>query len=687
MAAGWRRVTAVLLLLCGSWGKVVARQEEELPAVMENALENETAVADVPSDDDENWQQLEDFRRHKIQLNTAGEATLQSLGMLTDIQIGELLTYRRLLGDLVSIYELQAVPGFEPELIQQLLPYVKVGNDLSPHYTLRDYLHKGGHTLLLRYARQPERARGYQRAGTAAAAYQGSPDKVLLRYRYSFPRYVSWGVTMEKDAGEPWNGFPRQRGFDYYSAHVFVRNTAWLKTIALGDYTVNFGQGLLQWQAQAYGKGAAPMQIKREGDLLRPHTSAGESNFFRGAAATWEQGTWQATAFFSWRQLDGTLTPSDEEEDKNATALQRSGYHRTVAELSRKGAVRQWSSGANIRYQRHRWQIGANVVAHRLYPALQRELKPYSSFEFTGSQLTGASMDYAAYWKNIHLFGELAASDNGKPAFVQGALASVAPTVDVAIAYRYYDKAYQSFYAAGFGDGSRTVNEQGWYAGVSLLLSRRWKVEGYADFFRFPWLKYRADAPSGGRDFSAQAVYTPDKRSKWLLRVSQATHAQNSQSPGNALKVLSDVTSTHIRIQADVSCSRSWQFRGRGEYSIYAADSGRKTGWMGYLEAAWHPRACPLALNARLVRFGTADYNSRIYAYERSVLYDNAVSLLYGNGWQYYLNIKWKVNRRLACWLRMHQVIYPGQQTIGTGPETVEGNRKTLFQFQLLRSW
>ncbi|MGN7822802.1 ComEA family DNA-binding protein [Chitinophaga sp. 22536] len=687
MAAGWYRITVIWLLLCGSWEKAAARQVTELPAVMENALEKETAATDAASDDDEDWQQLEDFMRHKIQLNTADGAMLQSLGILTAIQVEEFLTYRRLLGNLVSIYELQAVPGFEPEVIRQLLPYVKVGDDLMPHYSLHDYLHKGGHTAMLRYGRQLEKPRGYQGTATAPPAYQGGPDKILLRYRYSFPRYISWGVTMEKDAGEPWSGFPKQYGFDYYSAHLFVRNVCGLKTIALGDYTVNLGQGLLQWQAHAYGKGAAAMQVKREGDILRPHTSAGENNFFRGAAATWEQRAWQATAFVSLRRLDGTLSADDDQDAGSATALQRSGYHRTLAELSRKGTVQQWSGGGSVRYQQRRWQLGANIVSHRLNPALQRELKPYSQFDFTGTQLTGASMDYAAYWKNVHLFGEVAASDNGRPAIVQGALASVAPMVDVAMMYRYYDKAYQSFYTSSFGDGSRTVNEQGWYTGVSMLLSNRWKVDGYADFFRFPWLKYRVDAPSGGHDFSVQAVYTPNKRKRLSLRITNATHAENRKAAGNALNVLTDVTSTHLRLQGESTYGHSWQFRSRAEYSMYAADTGRKTGWLAYLEAAWHPRACPLALNARITRFGTADYNTRIYAYERSVLYDNTVSMLYGDGWQYYLNAKWKINRRLSCWLRMHQVIYFGQQTIGTGQEMVTGDRKTFFQFQLLRSW
>ncbi len=31
------------------------------------------------------------------------------------------------------------------------------------------------------------------------------------------------------------------------------------------------------------------------------------------------------------------------------------------------------------------------------------------------------------------------------------------------------------------------------------------------DEFVFPWLKYRVDGPSGGRDFLIQVIYQPDK--------------------------------------------------------------------------------------------------------------------------------------------------------------------------------
>ncbi len=670
----------LLLLLAGD--KVYARQQEEiLPPAAENNLERETAGTETVSEDDAQWQALNALARHKIRLNTADEATLQSIGLLAPLQISRFLQYRALLGDLLSIYELQAVPGFEPDVIRRILPYVEVGNDLAPHYTLKDYVHKGDHSLLLRYARAGEKAKGYTHTDSTLPAYRGSPDKVFMRYRYSFPRYMSWGIVMEKDAGEAFFKGAQQQGFDFYSAHIFIRNYGKIKALALGDYTVNIGQGLLNWQGQAYGKGAAVMQVKREGEVLRPYTSAGEFYFFRGAAVTLAQRHWELTGFVSLRKQDAsTDTLMDE---VTAASIISSGYHRTVTEAAKRGQVQQLSAGGNIRYHAARWQLGANVTSHYLTPVLQKKTAPYNQFDFNGGELTAASVDYSGTWKNVHLFGEAAISNNGKPAVVQGLLTSVAPTADIAIVYRYYDKAYQSLYAKGFGDGYRTVNEQGLYAAVTLRINPRWQADGYADIFYFPWLKYRSNAPSHGKDFFLQGSYVPGKKMALLLRYNFRQSEENLLLPGNPLKVLAVVTATHLRFQWSVKVSKQLDFKTRLEYSSYKTGGDKQQGWMVYQDAGYRFYHLPFTISGRISRFQTSSYDSRIYATESSVLYDNAVSQLYGKGWQYYLNIKWKGSRRLTCWGRFHQSWYPGQTSIGSGNDVISGNKKTMIQFQL----
>ncbi|MGF6927659.1 hypothetical protein QFZ48_003159 [Chitinophaga sp. W2I13] len=674
-------ITGCLLLLLGGRKAWARQQEETLPQAMENNLENEAAGTETVPEDDAQWQTLNALARHKIQLNTADEATLQSIGLLTPLQISQFLRYRALLGDLLSIYELQAVPGFEPDVILRVLPYVTVGDDLAPHYTLRDYTQKGDHSFLLRYARAAEKAKGYLHTDSTLPAYRGSPEKVFMRYRYSFPRYMSWGIVMEKDAGEAFFKGAQKQGFDFYSAHIFIRNYRKIKALALGDYAVSMGQGLLNWQGQAYGKGASVMQVKREGEVLRPYTSPGEFYFFRGAAVTLQQKRWELTAFASFRKQDAsTDTLMDE---VTAAGIISSGYHRTVTEAAKRGQVQQVSVGGNIRYQAARWQVGGNVTSHHLTPVLQKETAPYNQFDFNGNQLTAASIDYSGSWKNVHLFGEAAVSSNGKPAIVQGLLTSVAPAVDVAIAYRYYDKGYQSLYAKGFGDGYRTVNEQGIYTAVTLKITSRLKADAYADVFHFPWLKYRSNAPSYGKDFFVQGSYVPGKTMTLLLRYNYRQGAENVLLPENPVKVPAEVTSRHIRFQWSIKVNKQLDVKTRIEYSSYEVAGDMQQGWMIYQDASYRFIHLPVSIGGRVSRFQTSSYDSRIYATESSVLYENAVSQLYGEGWQYYLNIKWKVSRRLACWARCHQSRYPGQTRIGSGNDVVAGDKKTLLQFQL----
>jgi hypothetical protein len=74
------------------------------------------------------------------------------------------------------------------------------------------------------------------------------------------------------------------------------------------------------------------------------------------------------------------------------------------------------------------------------------------------------------------------------------------PRVSFSLVYRNYDKAYQTFYNTGFSEGSNTQNESGLYLGMKLKMASAWTINGYADVFVFPWLKYQVDAPSEGHE-------------------------------------------------------------------------------------------------------------------------------------------------------------------------------------------
>jgi hypothetical protein len=75
-------------------------------------------------------------------------------------------------------------------------------------------------------------------------------------------------------------------GPDFKSGSLFIREAKVLKQLAIGDYQVQFGQGLTCWNSMAFGKSSFSVQVKRNAQNLRPYSSVNENSFFRGAGAT-----------------------------------------------------------------------------------------------------------------------------------------------------------------------------------------------------------------------------------------------------------------------------------------------------------------------------------------------------------------------------------------------------------------
>lgn len=660
-------------------------QEEELPAVLQQSVENEAAATNSTTEDDEQWQQLNDIRRHPISVNHADQATWAALGLLTPVQIDALLKYRQLLGDLLSIYELQAVPGFDQATIRKILPFIQLDDGLKTQYRFTELFTRGQHTLLTRYSRVLELSKGYRHTDSTLPAYSGSPYKLFIRYRYNFSRHASYGVLMKKDAGESlFKGYQRQ-GFDFYSAHLFLTDIhPAVQFLALGDFVVNMGQGLIQWHSHAAGKGAGAMMVKKEGDILRPYSSSGEYYFFRGAGITLKRKQYQLTVFGSLRKLDGSVSAADTAADElQATAIISSGYHRTATEAAKRGSLQQLSTGAALRYM-GRWQFGINGIMHQLQPGLYKPVALYNQFDFRGDKLLNVSLDYAGTLRNTHLFGEVARDLNGRMALLQGLIISVAPSADMTVVYRNYDRAYQSLYSKGFGESYKTMNEQGCYIGISTRIANRWTAESYIDFFRFPWLKYGINNPSDGKDWLLQINYAPSKKSVYSLRAGFKTNGVNILVPENPIKVPATAELLHVRLQALIQYSKQLQFTGRMEYSRFSQENSHQNGLLFYTDAQLKPRKFPLKGNLRLVYFTTGGYQARIYAYEKSVLYENSIGQYYGQGWQYYLNVNWRIRRHLNCWWRWSQVIYPGSTSIGSGWDQINGNKKSQVQMQFI---
>jgi DNA uptake protein ComE-like DNA-binding protein len=124
---------------------------QDLPLTTQQQLENIAEANEEDPKDDNLLQQLDYFRKHPINLNSATAEELQSLKVLTDLQIGNLIHYRNLLGNFINIYELQAVPTWDLLTITKILPYVTIANAFSVKENFLSRFRNGDQSVLFRF--------------------------------------------------------------------------------------------------------------------------------------------------------------------------------------------------------------------------------------------------------------------------------------------------------------------------------------------------------------------------------------------------------------------------------------------------------------------------------------------------------------------------------------------------------
>ncbi|MBC7421832.1 MAG: hypothetical protein H7334_00085 [Ferruginibacter sp.] len=495
---------------------------------------------------------------------------------------------------------------------------------------------------------------------------------------------LQYGVSGEKDAGEQCFKGAQKQGFDFYSAHLFIRNMGFIKSLALGDFTVNMGQGLTQWQSLAFKKGSDVTNIKRQLAVLRPYNSAGEVNFHRGFGITIAKNNVEATLFASYKRIDANFIADTLNNEDYISSLQTSGLHRTKSETDDKGVQQQLAFGGNIAYNKSNWHLGVNAIQYHFKLPINKQQSPYNLYAISGKDMGNYSIDYSYTFRNLHFFGEAAATNNFNKAFVNGLVISVDSKVDMSLLYRNISSKYQSLYTNAFTENTFPNNEKGMYAGISIHPNDFWRIDAYADFYKFPWLKYLVNAPSVGADYLVEATYKPNKQLEMYARYRTETKSKNYNPYGQIVTPVIDKPRQNLRTQVNYKLNAEITLRNRVEMVWFdKKGDGAQTGFLSYADILFKPSRKKYSGNFRLQYFETEGYDSRLYAFENDVLFSYSIPVFYGKGVRYYLNVNYDINKKFSFWFRVAQTIYKDQTTVGTGLDEINGNKKTEIKIQL----
>jgi hypothetical protein len=667
-------------LLIINYSSLISAQE--IPPTTEQQLENITDISEDETEDDSYLQQLEHFKKHPINLNETDANELKELMFLTDLQIDNLVSYRNLLGRFISIYEVQAIPGWDVSTIKKILPYLTIENALTVAVDFKKRLREGDHNLIFRFSQVMEKAKGFNES-TVGAEYSGGRQRIFFRYRYQYKNLLQYGIAGDKDAGEQFLKGVQKYGFDFYSFHLFAGKTGRILALAVGDFTVNMGQGLIQWQSLAFKKSADVMSVKRQSAILRPYTSSGEFYFHRGTGITLRFGKIETTVFASVRSLSANLVTDTVNNKDFISSFLSSGYHRTKNEIDNRNNLRQLSFGGNLSFRQNNWHIGINSVAYNFSLPVEKKDEPYNLYAIKGKSWNNFSVDYSYTFRNLHFFGEAAADKNLSEAFVNGLLISVDPRVDLSFVQRAINKEYQAVYGNAFTENTYPSNENSLYAGVSIRPFAGWQLNMYADFYKFPWLKYMVDAPAYGKDFLVQLSFIQGKQLEINSRF--RSEAKQSNQPGDTAvtNYLVLIPRQSWRTQLSYKFNGSITLRNRVELVWYnKKETNAENGFLAFFDFIYKPLLKPYSGSFRLQYFETNGYNSRVYAYENDVLYSFSIPAFFDKGYRYYINLNYDLGKDLSIWLRCAQTVYPGKTNIGSGLDEIAGNRRSEIKLQ-----
>lgn len=684
-----------------SWNHITAqevrRSEIDLDAFIRDNFSFQTEDFNYA----EIYEILFQLYQNPIDINTASKEELASFQLLSLMQINQLLDYREKNGKFLSLYELQAVPDLDLVTLQKLLPFLSISKISADPRTLwqRISAEKENHFLLIRLEQNLEKSAGYQSDASPSVKFAGNSLQWYTRYRISHPNDFSFGFTLEKDAGEAlvWDPTTRRYGMDFYSYHAYVQNKGRIKKLALGDYQLQFGQGLILAGGFGIGKGSETVfTIRRSSVGVRPYTSVLETGFFRGAAVTLNTGFADLTLFYSGIKRDGSLSEIDldtlfeQREEIFIESLRTSGLHRTANEISGKGQIFEQNTGANLTYKNRNknFELGLTFLYSAYDKVLRRQGRSgrdslLYAFEFRGKNNYNAGLHLSYNWQNFNFFGEAAISKSGGKGWIGGFVSSLSPTVEFGMLYRNYEKNFHSFYGSAFAENSRNINEKGMYWGIKIMpIPRKLLISAYYDRFAFPWLKYRVSAPSDGYEYLARVAYQWTKKISCFVQYRAEQKERNPPVENSSNGISSPIPALRKDYWFNFSyqSEKTIQWNSRLQYSLFQT-GGKQSQGMALVQDLG-VKLKKFALETRFALFDTDNFDARQYVFEQNVLWAFSIPVYEGQGFRYYYLLRYEAAKNLDFWLRFARFTYSNRESTGSGGNEVAGNKRTEITFQ-----
>ena len=598
---------------------------------------------------------IEQLSSDPIDINNAKINELIKIPFISIDDANTILEFRNKLNGLKSLNELNAIKGIHPDVISLIKPFliITTTEERVTKSSIKNY-----------FAFRSRIVNDIQdRKGFSENNYLGNKVKTYNRLKFSNENYRS-GILIEKDAGE-------KSYTDYYSGFVEYKSDNWLKKIILGDYNFEFGQGLAIWSPYSFSKGsdATNTLIKRARGII-PHSSAEENRFLRGIAFTVELNNLNLTAFYSANKKDATT--NDFGEIKNFTI---SGYHRTDSEIFSHDILLENSFGTSLNYL----ALDNLDFSFLYYQTLYDKNTNFSKdFSLIGKDFSFTSFSYNWVFNKLNSAAEI--SHNGKSiSLIANLNFSITKNIQLVSSFRNYPKQYFNIYSNGFGEGSGTQNEIGYYTGLKFN-SGFGVFNFYYDIYNFPYSGSINGFETGGNDF----LFNYNNYFSKDLKINLKFKNENKDIllDQNSTNIISRSEKLNLRLDLSYRITKNIFGRSRFEYVNYSENPLSEEGYLVFQDIK-HIFWGKSYVLGRLIFFQTDSYYSRIYEFENDLRGVMSNSPMFGEGFRWYLLLNLELHQNFDLTLKYSETYKPIEKTISSGNSEILGSIDNRISLQV----
>lgn len=498
--------------------------------------------------------------------------------------------------------------------------------------------------------------------------YLGNNLSTTLRYRSSYYNRIYWGLTAQKDEGEPFASKGNTL-YDSYSFYLFGKGKGVIRQWVVGDYRAQFGLGLTVGSATIDATNIMTAYNPRQHGFIR-HTSTDEALFMRGGAIALQAKRLNLYAFVSCRQLDATLN-----KDSISTIL-TDGYHRTPLEMSKRHNIQSLQGGVSAVVDMSPLTLGVQATHTHYDTPYRTPTALYRKYYFRGKDFGNYSMYYAYRNGPFKMWGETATSIHGGIATQNRLQYAPSYRFKVNLLHRYYSTHYLSTSAQSYKIGSRIQNEHGLLFSINGQLTDFWSLQTYADYAHYPFAIYQTCHASNAFTGLLQLTYAPQTDNVYLLRYKYRSRPQD-----NKQHLLSSKQTHSLKLQVRYKAGSVPLTTTADLMFVSQPDKSNTSGWMLSQKASAKIHEST-SLNVAIALFHTDSYAEALRLYENVLLYSSAFPSLYYHGQRFSLSAvhKWHI---LHFALKYSAVHYTNRSSISSGLRAYKGSTLQDLQLQI----